>query len=160
VTAVTWIPRRSKLTAMIDRPGGVSVGVALTRAQANLDALAGRSQVIVAERVGELAALTPPPSPEDVAGRIDQAYAAANAIIDAAGPFERQDICGAAAGLCDLLDAAAPGEPFDWRIVTVHAQALRLLLVLPADATEDRRQVVENLRDVVEHKLGARQPAA
>ena len=44
-------------------------------------------------------------------------------------------------------------KPFDWRIVTVHAQALRLLLTLPVDAAEARTQVLASLKDVLKAKV-------
>ena len=40
--------------------------------------------------------------------RLDLAYSASSQIIDAASPFEMDDLCTAAKGLCDLLDAAPP----------------------------------------------------
>lgn len=151
-TVVTRIHRKSRLAALIDQPGGLSVGVALAQAQANLDALEGQSRTIVAERVAELSALETAPPLEEQAARLEQAYRAASAVIDAAGPFEMHDLCAAAAGLCDLVDAASDDTPFDWRVVTVHAQALRLILTLPAEAARERAVILDNLRQVVERR--------
>ncbi|QBX38183.1 chemotaxis protein CheE [Brevundimonas sp. S30B] len=157
MTVVTRIPRKSRLSSIIDQPGGVSVGVALTQARANLQTFQAQSQAIVAERVAELAAITAPTTLEEAFQKREQAYAAASSVIDAAGPFELTDICAAAAGLCDLVDAARADRIFDWRIVTVHAQALRLMLTLPPEAAEARQQILENLKQVLLHKLGARE---
>ena len=83
------------------------------------------------------------------------------AVIDAAGPFELNDLCAAAANLCDLIDAAPEGRPFDWRVVTVHAQALRLLLTLPSEAADARAKVLDSLKDVLKAKVpGAGEPEA
>jgi hypothetical protein len=160
MSVVTWIPRKSRLSSMIDEPGGLSVGVAVAQAEANLDSLQAQSQTIVAECIEQLSTLQPPATVEETPQRLEQAYRHASSVIDAASPFERDDLCSAAAGLCDLLDAAPKGKAFDWRIVTVHAQALKLLLSLPRHATEARKQVLDNLFQVVELKLGGRQPAA
>ena len=82
-------------------------------------------------------------------------------VIDAAGPFELNDLCAAAANLCDLIDAAPEGRSFDWRVVTVHAQALRLLLTLPAEAADARAKVLDSLKDVLKAKVpGAGEPEA
>lgn len=159
MTVVTRIPRKSRLSTIIDQPGGVSVGMALKQARANLEGMQDQARAIVAERVAELAALAPPETLEDSFTRREQAYAAASAIIDAAGPFEMTGLCTAAAGLCDLVDAARADRIFDWRIVTVHAQALRLMLTLPEEAAEARRQILENLEQVLVHKIGARDDA-
>ena len=55
------------------------------------------------------------------------------------------------------IDAAPRDGGFDWRIPTVHAQAMKLLLALPGDATEARQAIVDNLREVLRRKLGAGQ---
>lgn len=155
MTVVTRIPRKSRLSSIIDQPGGVSVGVALKQARENLEGLKGRSQDVIAARIDELSAIPAPSTLEESFQRREQAYACASAVIDAAGPFEMNDICAAAAGLCDLVDAGRADQMFDWRIVTVHAQALRLMLTLPAEAEEARRQILENLKQVLRHKLGS-----
>ncbi|WP_426042768.1 chemotaxis protein CheE [Brevundimonas sp. TWP2-3-4b1] len=160
MTAVMWKPRTSRLSTIIDQPGGLSVGVAMAQARANLDNLKAESQTIVAERIARLAALQAPPADQDPVLRLNEAYEIGSAIIDAAGPFDRDDLCKAAAGLCDLIDAALPGAPFDWRIVTVHAQALQLILGLPEDAEETRTEILANLHQMVARKIpAADQPA-
>ena len=50
--------------------------------------------------------------------------------------------------MCNLVDAAPAGELFDWRIVTVHAQAMQMLLRLPDDAEVERRTVLAGLQTV------------
>ena len=154
MSVVLWHPRKSRLSTLIDQPGGLSVGVALTQAKANLEALQAESQAIVSARIAELVSLQPPtadhPEPMQV---LAHAYHLSSAVIDAAGPFERDDLCTAAAGLCDLIDAAPTDRPFDWRLVTVHAQAMKLILSLPPEANDARAVVLANLRMVLEKKI-------
>ncbi|CAN5341929.1 hypothetical protein BH10PSE2_BH10PSE2_19030 [soil metagenome] len=154
--------RKSRLSAMIDQPGGVSVGVALLQARANLDTLQARSQIIVLARIAELGGLVAPAPGDEAARRLLLAYELSSAVIDAAGPFELTDLCAVAAGLCDLIDAASPAEkagdrPFDWRIVTVHAQSMQLILSLPHEAVEARAQVLGSLKQVLAKKIPAAQ---
>lgn len=154
MSVITWVQRKSRLSTLIDKPGGVSVGAALTEAKANLKTLEARSRDVVAERIAELLAL---PAPADMAQneeRRAQAYRASAAVIDAAGPFELKDLCTAASGLCDLIDAAPADRPFDWRIVTVHAQAMQLLMSMGPEQAEAKTLVLDNLRLVLERKLG------
>ena len=151
MTVITHNRRRSRLSTLIDQPGGVSAGVALAQAKANLAEMESRSRVVIEEQIVALAALQP--SIEDAARILDLAYDHSSAVIDAAGPFELKDLCAAAANLCDLIDAAPEDRPFDWRIVTVHAQALRLLLTLPAEAADARAQVLDSLKDVLKAKV-------
>jgi len=153
MTVITHNRRRSRLSTLIDQPGGVSAGVALAQAKANLAEMEARSRAVIEEQVSALAALRPAGTLEESNRVLDQAYDHSSAVIDAAGPFELKDLCAAAANLCDLIDAAPEDKPFDWRIVTVHAQALRLLLTLPAEAAEARTQVLASLKDVLKAKV-------
>jgi hypothetical protein len=160
MSVVVTIPRKSRLSTLINKPGGISVGVALSQARDNLQALQSRSLAIVADRIGELVRLAPPlPDDPDPLARRVQAYGLSNAVIDAAHPFERDDLCAVAAGLCDLIDAAPADRPFDWRIVTVHAQAMQLILSLPPEAADIRHQVLSSLAQVLAKKIPA-DPAA
>lgn len=159
MTVITHNRRRSRLSTLVDQPGGVSVGVALNQARANLAGLEARSREIIQEQVTALAALPAPVGIDETA--LDQAYSHASAVIDAAGPFELNDLCAAAANLCDLIDAAPEGRAFDWRVVTVHAQALRLLQTLPSEASDARAKVLDSLKDVLKAKVpGAGEPEA
>lgn len=151
MTVITHNRRRSRLSTLIDQPGGVSAGVALAQAKANLAEMEERSRAVIEAQVTALATLQP--SIQDASRILDQAYDHSSAVIDAAGPFELKDLCAAAANLCDLIDAAPEDKPFDWRIVTVHAQALRLLLTLPIEAVEARTQVLASLKDVLKAKV-------
>ncbi len=161
MTVVLWKQRTSRLSTIIDQPGGLSVGVAMAQAKANLETLRIESQAIVAERIARLAALCPPGPGFDPILQLNEAYELSSAVIDAAGPFDRDDLCKAAAGLCDLIDAAEPGKIFDWRIVTVHAQALQLILSLPDGADAARTEILANLEQMVKRKIpGIDQPAA
>ncbi len=153
MTVITHNRRRSRLSTLIDQPGGVSAGVALAQAKANLAEMQARSRAVIEEQVSALAALQPPTSQDETVRILDLAYDYSSAVIDAAGPFEMKDLCSAAANLCDLIDAAPEDKPFDWRIVTVHAQALRLLLTLPIEAAEARTQVLGSLKDVLKAKV-------
>lgn len=154
MSVVRTIPRKSRLSALIDQAGGLSIGMAKRRAQANLDVLKPRALEIIGARVEALANLDEPATPAAaLPARID-AYRLSSEIIDAAGMFAMRDLCAAAKGLCDILDAADEGARLDWRIVTVHAQSMRLLMTLADDATTEREAVTGHLRKVLAHILG------
>ena len=138
---------------MIDSAGGVSVGAALAQARANIEAMREQAMHIVDAAIGALEAVPAPAGPEDLPARRDEAYRAATTLIDAAGPFELFDLCRAAAGLCDLIGAIDPEQPFDWRIVIVHARSLRLLQTLPPEATGERERILDSLGEVIRRKL-------
>ncbi len=138
---------------MIDSPGGISVGVALEQARANIEALRAQAMTVVDAGIEALEAIPAPTCLAETPARLEQAYRAATTVIDAAGPFELFDLCRAAAGLCDLIGAIEPEQPFDWRIVTVHARSLRLLQTLPLEAASERAHILESLSEVIQRKL-------
>lgn len=161
MTVITHNRRRSRLSSLIDQPGGISTVTALRQAAEMLAPLEQRSLAAIQQSIQELSALKAPAQLDDMPVVLDQAYRLSSSIIDAAGPFGRADLCTVARNLCDLLDAAPVDAPFDWRIVTVHAQAARLLMALPADDEATREQVLGSLKDVLRVKVGdADQPAA
>ncbi len=153
MTVITHPRRKSNLAKMIDSAGGVSIGVALAQARANIETMRARALTVIDAEIGALEAVPAPTGPEDTPSRLDQAYRAATTLIDAAGPFELFDLCRAASGLCDLIGAIDPEEAFDWRIVTVHAQSLRLLQTLPLEAAEERARILHSLSEVIDRKL-------
>lgn len=153
MTVITHRRSKSRLATMIDQAGGVSVGTALAQASANLEKLREPAMQRIREKVQELAAIPVPLTPAQAGDSLLQAYDASSAIIDAAGPFELDDLCAASANLCDLIDVAEDGA-MDWRIVTVHARALQLLISLPSEAQSERQAVLQNLKQVLLHRTG------
>jgi hypothetical protein len=153
MAVITHARQKSNLAKMIDSPGGISVGVALTQARANIEAKRAEAMAAVDAQIVALEAVVPPANLEEQAFRLNEAYRAANAVIDAASPFELLDLCGAASGLCDLIDGAPADKTFDWRIVTVYARSLRLLQTLPLEQTAARDAVLDGLKMVVDRKL-------
>lgn len=158
MTVITHNQRKSRLCEMLDRPGGVSVGVALAQARANLDGLQDQARAIIGDNIAALLAKPDPNLIEPM--RLDLAYSASSQIIDAASPFSMDDLCTAAKGLCDLLDAAPRQGGFDWRIATVHAQAMKLLLALPPEEQAARTAILTNLHEVLRKKLPAADQSA
>lgn len=129
MTVITHARRKSRLATMIDAAGGISVLRALADAQSNLEALRPPSMKEVAVQAARLGEITPEAHREEDA--LNRLYLAATSIIDAAGPFDLDDVCSAARALCDLIDLAGPDAPFDWRLPQVFSSSLTLMLGLP-----------------------------
>ena len=153
MSVITHPVRKLNLATMIGSAGGISVGTALARARANLETMREQALTVIDASITALETVPAPTGPEDMSARREQAYREATSLIDAAGPFELFDLCRAAAGLCDLIGALDPEQPFDWRIVTVHARSLRLLQTLPPEAAPERAHILESLNEVVQRKL-------
>jgi hypothetical protein len=155
MTVITHARRKSRLARMIDSAGGITIGVALTRARKNISALRERGLEEIARHIDELVAIQAPEGPEETIRTLQQIYRAANHVIDAAAPFDLRNICAVAISLCDMVDrASAEGAAFDWRIMAVHIQSLRLLNALPLDATAQRAEVAAQLAEMVARKFG------
>lgn len=153
MAVITHARQKSKLSKMIDSPGGVSVGVALSQARANIEAKRAEAMAVVEVQIAALESVVEPANLEEQPFRLNEAYRAANGVIDAASPFELTDLCRAASGLCDLIDGARLDQAFDWRIVTVYARSLRLLQTLPLEETAARNTVLDSLKMVADRKL-------
>lgn len=158
MTVITHARRKSRLSQMIDKAGGVSVGVALTRARENLAALRPRAIEEVNRRIEALAAVPAPVNPQDAIGRLGRIYREANGVIDAGHAFDLDDLCTVALSLCDVVDRVASaleagGQDIDWRVIRVHIQSMRLLMTLPGDARGQRNQVRAQLADMVARKF-------
>ena len=151
---ITHTRKTTRLAKMIDSAGGLSVGVALERARENIAALRGRGFEEIARCLDDMAAVEPPSNSEESHRALHQIYRAANHLIDAAAPFEMEELCAVAISLCDVVDRLGDDPAPDWRIIDVPIQSLRLLNALPAEATEERRQVLEQLSRMVARKLG------
>lgn len=155
MTVITHARRAPRLAALIDSAGGVSIGVALTRARENIAALRDKGLEEVTSHIDALVAMDAPADPEATIRSLQQIYQSANHIIDAASPFDLEEICAVAISLCDMVDrASAEGAAFDWRIVAVHIQSLRLLNTLPAGAAAERAEVTAHLAGMVAKKFG------
>lgn len=154
MTVITHARRKSRLATMIDSAGGISVGVALTRARANIAALRERGLEEVTRHVDALAAIEQPADPEARIRTLQQIYRSANHVIDAAAPFNLEEICAVAISLCDVVDRVSGEAAFDWRILEVHIKSLRLLNALPPDAVAERAEVTAHLSRMVAKKLG------
>ncbi|MDY6922642.1 MAG: chemotaxis protein CheE [Pseudomonadota bacterium] len=154
MTVITHARRKSRLATMIDSAGGITVGAALSRARANVAALRPRGLAEVARHIGELGDVAPSADPGSRIETLHRIYRAANDLIDAAAPFDLDEICAVAVSLCDVVDRVAKEAELDWRIIEVHVQALRLLNTLPPEATAERTEITGQLARMVARKFG------
>ena len=150
MSVVTWVRRKSRLASMINERGGVSIGAALKQAEANLAPMRDEGMAVINARLKELTAIRSEDGPTD--DRVERAYHASSAILDAASPFDIAHVSKAAHNLCEIADNHQAGREFDWRVVDVHVGAMTLLMSLPTDATAARDQVLAGLYQVAEKK--------
>ncbi|WP_396592871.1 chemotaxis protein CheE [Brevundimonas sp. R86498] len=145
----------SRLSQLIDAPGGLTVAVALKNAETNLAPLRDPALAIIDRHIAVLAAIDRP-GPGEPSDTLDEIYGAATAIIDCASPFDLDDLCAVAAGLCDLVRDVSPERPFDWRVPAVYARTMALLLTLPVEARDQRHQVRKGIDAILARKRSPR----
>lgn len=149
MTVVTWKRHKSRLSKLMEAPGGISVGKALRDAKTLLEPLQPDCVAAVDARILELEKATLHVAPEDQLDRLDVVYHHALGILDAAGPFDLEDVCTTAYSLCELCDRSKTLERCDWRAVGVHVRSLRLLRQLPLEQKDARREVLDGLGRVL-----------
>ena len=148
MSVVKWIRKKSRLSQLVDQPGGMTVRKAMEQAQENLSTIRDDCLTAVVEAVTSLEALVLK-TPTDEGAWLDEVYRLASCVLDSVGPFEMEDVSNAAFSLCDLADRLRSSGRNDQASIQVHVRALRLLLQLPKDAVDGRREVLDGLERVV-----------
>lgn len=129
MSAVKIIPVRHNLADQIRKPGGRTAAECVARAQEALDEAHDTVMQSIEGLVADLEA-TCGERPVDPADRV---YDEAHAILDLAGFFDTGPLYGVAYSLCELSDSLRTQGRWDWTPVTLHVQALRLVLKAKED---------------------------
>lgn len=143
---------KSRLSEMINKPGGVTFEAAIAGSDAELAAKAGPALALMASKVAELEQLAERPGLD--AEAIGQAYGLASDIVNVTGCLKLPALFAVAYSLCEILDhfrtAAFSREAF-----LVHVQALRLILAGAGEGPAFDR-MVEGLKAVKARVLGGK----
>ena len=147
MSAVKWIRKKSRLSKLINEPGGTTIGKALVDAAKGLEPFRAESLAAVGEAIAALESKAA--AHELNKDSLDEIYDLSAAINKAAGPFELKDICRAAFSLCDLTDRLKELNTFMIEPVRVHTHALRLLFSNPDLPAEAKEQLLSGLDRVL-----------
>ena len=141
----SWTQYRPKLAIydILDKPGGVSVDVAMKRADAALEnhrEQANRALILTLQKLDALAAAkTENP---------DQFYELSTFVLDVAGIFQ-PPLCRAANSLCDLIVRMKAAGRWDWPTIHVHLSSMKLLAGKQDDKDPAVQTVLTGLGAVV-----------
>lgn len=150
MSGVTWIMRRSKLSRLVNQPGGTTVAAALAEAAEQTKEFRAEAMTVVAAALDELdALLAAPPAAEAAQTWLETVYFLATRISDTAGPFGYEDMCAAAFSLCELSDRQKRAQGLELPPLKVHAASLRLLFSKDQPPAA-RKAVLAGLAQVVE----------
>lgn len=148
MSVVKWIRKKSRLSQMIGQPGGVTVRNALARAEENLAEMRDDCLTAVVEAVTSLERMLEA-EVTDPNAWLEEVYRLSSSALDAVGPFGLEDVATAAFSLCELADRLQSAGRCEKPWVEVHVRALRLLLQLPPEAVEGRRELLAGLERVL-----------
>lgn len=116
---------KSRLSEIIQKPGGVTFEAAMAGSEATLATKTGPALEIVAAKVAELERLGERPALD--AEGIEQAYGLASEIVNVTGCLKLPALFAVAYSLCEILDHFR-AAPFNREAFFVHVQALRLII--------------------------------
>ena len=116
---------KSRLSELIQKPGGVTFEAAMEGSEAALAAKAGPALEHVAAKVVELERLAERRALD--AEGIEQAYGLASEIVNVTGCLKLPALFAVSYSLCEILDHFR-AAPFSREALFVHVQALRLIL--------------------------------
>ena len=142
------VPKR-RLSALLKTPGGLPVAEALQKAQANLSTLGAACIAEIASVVERAEALMSRCPKSHDAPFLDEFYGIVSPPIGVASVCGLDGIDVALHSLCDLIDHLKLNTRWDVEAMTVHVQALKLLL--HTESARDARQteaVLSGLRKV------------
>ena len=117
---------KSRLSEIIQKPGGVTFEAAVAGSEAALATKPGPALELVAAKAAALEQLAERPALD--AGEIEQAYGLASEIVNVTGCLTLPVLFAVAYSLCEVLDHFRTA-PFGHEAFRVHVQALRLVLV-------------------------------
>ena len=140
-----WKQYKPKLALydILDKPGGVSVEMAMRRADAALEHHREDASKALSLTMQKLDALT-------IARTLapDQFYERATFVLDIAGIFQ-PPLCRAANSLCDLVQRMQAADRWDWPSIEVHLASMRLLMGKTDDKEPSVQTVLKGLGAVV-----------
>jgi hypothetical protein len=146
---VRWFEQKSRLTQMIDKPGGTTVRRIVQQIDAQIDPLRPEGMDVIDFRVAELEGATAARGGDEAAWLRD-IYRLSSQVLDIAGPLGLADISKASLGLCDLADRFSNAGRADLASIQVHVHALRLLVSNPGLDEAARAEILSGLVRVVE----------
>lgn len=153
MSVVTRLRPVNRLTALVDRPGGLRHSEAIASAEANLEAVRGTALGRLDEILAEMDGAAGSVSTYDLVAA-ETLYRLSNEIVGLAGVFGYAHMGEAAYSLCDLLDAARAAETWRGAAVTVHLRTLRLLRQQGGPAADGAtcQAILDGLRQVAQQQ--------
>ena len=138
----------NRLAKTVVARGGMSKAEAMQSAQAAVEQVREPTIVAIDENLREIYALGDQLKGGSDEEALQRMYVCANRVVAMGGVFGLGELGQAAYSLCELVSRFQTLERFQWQLVQVHIDGLKLLRT-PADhAPAHREQVLAGLRQV------------
>ncbi len=131
---------RNRLAQHVAEPGGMTAGMANSRAGRELAAQHGRSYEAIGETLETLEWLC-----DSRDAPMDSVYDLSTQVLDIAGLFDDKQLCRAAYSLCELADKLRTREGEDWASIKLHVNGMRLIWNTDEAGREHLDAMVEGL---------------
>lgn len=146
MTTARTFKYRTNLSRKMSAPGGLRPGEAVAKAEAGLETHREAAMTSLRQRLVALEALCVALAP----GSEARVYDDAAALLDLAGFFDTGPLYTAAFSLCELSDGMIEAGDWEWPPITVHVQALRLILTDDCRPTEAAELILNGLSSILE----------
>jgi len=131
---------KNRLAQHVVEPGGMTAGMANTRAARELAAQQGKSYEAIGETLETLEWLC-----QDKSAPMDSVYDLSTSVLDIAGLFDDKLLCRAAYSLCELADKLRTQDREDWASIKVHVDGMRLIWNTEETGREALNAMVDGL---------------
>jgi hypothetical protein len=138
----------NRLAGSLVTKGGLSAGDAVRQAEAAVEQVRQPTIAAIDEALAEILALGEQLQSGADARALDRMYDCGNRVVALGGVFGLDDLGKAAYSLCELISQFQSLGRFQWAMIRVHLDGLKLLRRPDEHAPEAREQVLAGLRQI------------
>jgi hypothetical protein len=140
----------NRLAKSVSAKGGMTAAEALKSANAAVELVREPTLTAIDENLQEIYGLTAALKgiSEFHEDALRKMYGCSNRVVAMAGVFGLAELGQAAYSLCELISRFQTHERFQWQLVQVHIDGLRLLRAPAGHSPEHREQVLTGLRQL------------
>jgi len=139
----------NRLAKALASPGGITVGLALSRAEKVLDAMRPDCLSVLDTKIAQIDASASTASFSSTESAIEAVYTLSSEILHEAGMFGLAELSEVARSLCNLTDSLRQTANLDVQAIEVHVATMKLLRRPDVDSDPPiRAAVLDGLKQI------------
>ena len=139
----------NRLAKALASPGGITVGLALSRAEKALDAMRSDCLSVLDTKIAQIDASASTASFSSTESAIEAVYTLSSEILHEAGMFGLAELSEVARSLCNLTDSLRQTANLDVQAIEVHVATMKLLRRPDVDSDPPiRAAVLDGLKQI------------